>query len=184
MKEYQLIADDESVFSSQMKASGYNFSIASNMLFIFCLAIVLLLVWILMALIERFLCRKDKACDSKQSTRSSTTTTRWLTEVGVNNFIVRFTYEVFFELMICAFINVSSVSGGSIFWWTFSLGVILASIVGLCVFVTLFCTNGPYIEGTYAPSSLMGSFWGVRHLHEDVIKSAELVPEHQGGKKH
>ena len=96
-----------------------------------------------------------------------------MTEVGINNFMVRFTYELYFELMICAFINVSSLSGGSIFWWTFSLLVILVGVCGLLVFASLLCSNGPYIDGTYAPNSFIESFWGVRHLHEDVIKSAE-----------
>ena len=87
----------------------------------------------------------------------------------MNNFLVRSLLLIFFELMLCAFINISSMSGSSLPQWIVSFVIILAGGGCLLILMSLFFCNGPYIRGTYAPGTFFESFWGVRKLHEDVI---------------
>lgn len=90
----------------------------------------------------------------------------------MNNFMVRFLYEAFFELMICAFINVTNQEVGGLVWWVTSLAVIIVSSFVLLAVFSLFCINGPYVRDTYAKGSFMASFWGPRALHQDVLRAA------------
>jgi len=89
----------------------------------------------------------------------------------MNNFMVRFFLEAFFELMICAFINLTSQEAG-VAWWICSLAAMIISIFALLSIFSLFCMNGPYVRDTYAKNSLLASFWGPRTLHEDVLRAA------------
>ena len=43
---------------------------------------------------------------------------------------------------------------------------------------SLFFANGPNVRDTYAPGSLLSSFWGSRNLHPEVKKAA-LATEDQ-----
>lgn len=95
--------------------------------------------------------------------------------------MVRFLYEMFFELAICAMINVSNNEAGGTFQWLISLIVIVALTLTLVATLSLFCKNGPYIHDTFQQSSLLASFWGRRKLHEDLIKAAVLAQEEKTG---
>ena len=92
----------------------------------------------------------------------------------MNNVFVRFIYEATFELLICAFINISSLSAtsGSKFWWITSLFVICALVLATLLLISQFCFSGPYIHCTYAPGTFIESLWGARPLHGDIIRQA------------
>lgn len=102
-------------------------------------------------------------------------------EPYMNNFMVRFLYEIFFELAICAMINVSNYQAGGMVQWFISLIVIVSITLTLLAIMSLFCKNGPYIHDTYARSSLLGSFWGRRALHEELVKAAALTQADKTG---
>lgn len=86
--------------------------------------------------------------------------------------MIRFLYEIFFELAICAMINFSDQKAAGIAPWALSVAIIFAIIVALLAVMSLFCKNGPYIRDTYAQGSLLSSFWGSRALHEEVLNAA------------
>ena len=95
----------------------------------------------------------------------------------MNNFVVRFLYEASFELLICAFINISSRSApGGEFWWIVSLMVISAYVLIILALFSLYFCKGPYVYDTYAKGTILESFWGVRPLHGDIILQA-LTPK-------
>ena len=157
--DYQLIEDENSFYSSQLHSSGYRFSFVRNVLSITCMAALIALVWLFTAVIQ-LLRKKATGAEANKKTSSS--------EVFMNNFMVRFLLEVFFELMICAMINVTSVTASGMTWWFISLLTLVAGAVALLAVASLYIKRGPYISDTYAPASLVDSFWGVRHLCEDV----------------
>lgn len=63
----------------------------------------------------------------------------------MNNFMIRFLYEVFFEFAICAMINISDTNSGGIDQWLISLAALIVIGVALLAVMSLFCKNGPYI---------------------------------------
>jgi hypothetical protein len=102
LHDYQLVEDENSFFSSQLHESGYRFSFVRNMLTILCMATLIALIWLFTAVIQ-LIRKKATGAEASKKTFSS--------EVFMSNFMVRFLLEVFFELMICSMINVTSVVG-------------------------------------------------------------------------
>ena len=93
--ENQLAADDESLFTSRMLQSGYRFSIARNLLFGLCIALMATFIWAVIILAEKYYKPHKNVRKSKSK------------EVFMSNLMTRFFIEAFFELMICSFINMS-----------------------------------------------------------------------------
>ena len=91
--------------------------------------------------------------------------------------MVRFLLEVFFELMICALINVTSFATASKAGWVFSLLTIITAFAAILFIGAMFFRGGPNVTGTYAPATFLSSFWGVRQLHEDVRQQALSLEE-------
>lgn len=137
------------------------------MLTIICLTALIALVWLFTALIQGLRRRCTTAANEDATSRRNAS----LTEVSMNNFMVRFLLEVFFELMICALLNLSSLQGDRS-WWLVSLFTLTAGLLAILALSSLFCRRGPYVAHTYAPATLLGSFWGERALHEDLKRSA------------
>ena len=54
-----------------------------------------------------------------------------------------------------------------------------AMAVALLAVMSLLCKNGPYVEGSYQKDSLIGSFWGKRHLKPEIVEEMELVIENE-----
>jgi len=52
LEEYELAADEDSYFSFQLHYCGYNFSFLRNLLFTICLAILIALVWLFIAILD------------------------------------------------------------------------------------------------------------------------------------
>ena len=142
---------------------------------VLCLALAIALTWLVMAILDKFFCKRA----SSQTDGETREEPRTSSEVFMNNFMVRFIYAVYFELMLCAFINITSQSGSSLFWWIFSLMTFVAGIGSLLTLLSLFFCNGPYMVGTYAAGSLLKSFWGVRSLDSDFIKCYQQAQENK-----
>jgi hypothetical protein len=163
MIESKLLEDENSFFSANLRSSGYHFNFMRNLMVIIAIACLIALVWIITAILQIV---RSKTQGEQQRSSSQTSS-----EVYMNNFMVRFFLEAFFELMICAFINLTSQEAG-VAWWICSLAAMIISIFALLSIFSLFCMNGPYVRDTYAKNSLLASFWGPRTLHEDVLRAA------------
>ena len=132
------------------------------MLTVFCLVALIALVWIISAFI-------DSKCRSGQARRSR----RESVSVFMSNFTVRFAYELFFEIFLCALINVSAFSvGAGNGNWIVSLFALLACAAAIGFMASLYCKNGPYVAGSYAKGTFFSSFWEVRQLNAEVQLSA------------
>ena len=140
------------------------------MLTVLCIATFFGLVWLVAAVIHQIRKKVGGAETAKSASEF---------EVFMNNFIVRFLIEIFFELMICALISITSLAGGSIFWWIISLFVIVAGAIAIFAIASLFIKRGPYVKDSYAPSSFINSFWGLRPLDEEILKASILSEDRQ-----
>lgn len=80
---------------------GYHYSFVRNMLLVISIAAVIALVWLITAISQIV---RNKSLSSEELSRAGPRSQ----ETFMNNFMVRFVYEVFFELMICAFISVTN----------------------------------------------------------------------------
>ena len=162
MLEGKLVSDESYWYNESLHIGGYRFSFVHNMLIIGVIAAGIALVWLLTAVIEAL---TNKCGRGQQSPATRTK------ESLMNNFAVRFALEVYFELMICAMITLSSPSEAGIAWTFFSLGCLMFAGVSTLALVSLYFRGGPYVAESYAPASLLGSVWGVRPLHEDILSS-------------
>lgn len=162
LQEYQLLSDSDSYYTSQLHNSGYRYRFARNMLTILCLAALVALVWVIMSLFEA-------KCRNGQNRR----TRRESVSVLMSNFTVRFLYELFFEIFLCALINVSAFSVGAANGnWVISLFMLLACAAAIGFMASLYCKNGPYLADSYQKGSFLSSFWEVRQLSADVQMQA------------
>lgn len=139
---------------------GYRFGFIRNSLLVISAAAVIAFVWLIVAVGEKL----RNFCVKEESRH-----TRF--EVTLNNFVVRFLLEVYFELMICAFITISSPSSAGSTWWLISLACILVSLATMVGLVNLFFKNGPYIEDSYEKGGILESFWGRRHLSRTMVSA-------------
>lgn len=97
----------------------------------------------------------------------------------MNNFMVRFLLEIFFELMICAMISITSLAGDNNFWWFISLLTLVAAAVALLTVASLYLKRGPYVKDTYRPSSFISSYWGLRPLDDEILKASIFSEDRQ-----
>lgn len=162
LSEQQLLNSEDQLYSAHLRATGYHFSFVRNLMMVITIAAVIALVWLITAILKFV---RDKASPNERSSRRTN-------EAFMNNVMIRFFYEVFFELIICAFINVTNQDGAGIVWWITSLALIIFTVFTTLAVMSQLFFNGPYVRDTYARSSLLSSFWGVRMLHEDVLRAA------------
>ena len=126
----------DSYYNELIYSCGYHVSLTHNLILILGLFSVIALFWLAMA------CR-DKLCF--QGGRH---------EIWWNNLMVRFLYEVFFEITLCLMISFSAMdlrTGGTETKVSWGLSVVLtiAAVLALCYLSLLFVRGGPYIEGSY-----------------------------------
>lgn len=94
----------------------------------------------------------------------------------MSNFSVRFAYEFFFEICLCVFIHVNAFGAKanlSDFLWALAL-LLLFVIIAMIVLIGLtFWCGGPYSPtNSYAPKSILNSFWGMRPLSDEMLQSS------------
>jgi len=51
-----------------------------------------------------------------------------------------------------------------------SVGTLTLTALTAAYLLSLYCCNGPYLSDTYAEKSILGSYWGIRELHPDIVK--------------
>ena len=155
LKEYEILSDENSFFTASMNESGYHISFTRNTLFILTAIMLITLVWAMTAIVEWMCCRRAV----REGQRSKLTITK---EVFMNNFMVRFLYEVFFELVLCALINLSasasSAPGGN-GTWTLSMITLIVGTLTILAFSCLYLRNGPYLKDTYEKGRLCQSLF-------------------------
>ena len=134
---------------------GYHTSLVRNLIVVFAAFIVITAIWLLIV-IKDCLFRKKRH------------------EPWCFNFLVRFLYEVFFEICISLTISFTVVgfemSEGKN-KLNLGISVILASIafLSLCFLSYLCFRKGPYIEDSYEPKSFVKSCWHFRHLRPELL---------------
>ena len=97
------------------------------------------------------------------------------------NFIVRFFYQMFFEIMICALINISYKREGDGIGFAISYALIIVSILLIILIGMTIWRSGPKHYGVYERGTCSTIFWGYRPLkpellvkHKDLFKSREF----------
>ena len=139
------------------------------MLFMLVLFAVCATVWLISYVLRA---RTSKLTNSKLRAA------RLARETAVNNFVTRLFLVAFFELLICGFLNASSMSGpGGGFWQVMSLVAIATCFAAIIYTASMLVRKGPYLSNTYVEKSLLGSFWGVRPLRVDLILVSETKTE-------
>jgi len=113
------------------------------MLVCLCTAVVIALVWLITAFCKNYSRGVVQGESQQQNYRSRA-------EPFMNNFMIRFLYEIFFELAICAMINFSDQKAGGVAQWMISLATLITLGGALLTIMSLFCRNGPYIKDTFA----------------------------------
>jgi len=165
VSENELLQSGDAYYSYHLRSMGYHYGFVRNMLLIISIAAVIALVWVITAILQIV---RNKSRSSEELSRAGPRSQ----ETFMNNFMVRFVYEVFFELMICAFISVTNQEAAGLGQWLTSLAVIIVGCFFTLAVFSQFFSNGPYVRDTHAKGSLLASFWGVRALHEDVLRAA------------
>ena len=132
-----VLADEPRYYTSLVHQAGYSFSFLPNLILIFCLFGLVFLIWMVAT------CRDHMMNGFAGKKRA------W--EPYLTNFLVRFFYEIFFEVILCLIINVSSTdfdaSGSSSFTkWVICLVLIIAAIAALVAITTLLWRGGPVVE--------------------------------------
>ena len=157
--------DEQGLYSIYLKSSGYLHLMTRNMSIIIWFAVLVTAVWILASILDRLVNAKkiDPRISSFKMLKNRN-------EPYMNNFMVRLFYEFFFEVCICAFINIGLFDFEKI---QPTVSYILSTVAIIVVFVytlwlisLLFCL-GPYLEGFYQSGSYFGSFWSARPFNEN-----------------
>ena len=138
---------------------GYHASLVHNLIVVFTAFILIAAIWLLLA-IKDCLCRKKRH------------------EPWCFNFLVRFLYEVFFE--ICISLTISfTVVGFEILERKNKLDLGISVILAVITFLSLFFLGylcfrkGPYIKNSFEQKSCVDSFWHFRQLKLEFLDLLE-----------
>jgi hypothetical protein len=80
----------------------------------------------------------------------------------MTNFLLRFFYEVVFEICLCAVLYISYVDfarNTSVIVFAISVVIIIVLFVCLGFCLSLGFKNGPYAQEFYQKGTVMSSFW-------------------------
>lgn len=89
----------------------------------------------------------------------------------MNNCMVRILYLGFFEIVLCAMINLSSgSSSSSSAGQIVSLVTVVLGVFTIIAVASLLKYNGPSVKGTYAEGTFFNSLWEMRPLHPDMLE--------------
>lgn len=114
---------------------------------------VLLSIIALTALVSLTFVFKDNLCSNKCKEKLSIVL-RKNYELMVSNFALRFLYEAFLELTICAFISLSvsvASSQASILSWLISLVITCMLLALTCFLISKLFRGGPNVKDYYLP---------------------------------
>ena len=154
--DFELVLNDEVAFYTPLLyACGYSFSIWPNLIPYGCILALILILWVFACMIDLVKC----CCNRKPSYESKMT-----------NCIVRFFYEVFFEVILCAFINASYIKPGDVNGYVLSIVLICLICVSMLIICLTVRCGGPKHYGVYEKCSFMNYFWGFRSLRQEQIE--------------
>jgi len=95
----------------------------------------------------------------------------------MTNFIVRFLYEIFFEIVLCLMINVSFLdyeSSSQVANWLLCIAFVVVALASLVAISLLFWIGGPDLKDSYEKRTLLQSFWGRRPMNHDHTELKSL----------
>lgn len=163
LQDSLMMGNQESFYSSHLYSHGYHFSLVRNSPMILLFLCAITFVWI---------CATCSCC----AKRGQTMQTRYSREVFISNFMARFLYMAFFELVLCALITISDRKSAGLALWSVSLLILLAAGTAILAIASKLCLNGPFVRGTYAQGSFLSSlFWGTRQLGEEHQEELDKV---------
>ena len=150
-----------------LEASDYVHLFGHNLVVVCIAGLCILLTWLVLTLKDRFQHKLPSAVRRRCPKGNH--------EPQANNFALRFFYEFFLEVSICAMINLahldfSSFSHGAHWIMSFTVGIVI--LVYLIWLFSLFYKNGPFLSGFYKRGTFLESFWVARPF--DTTFSAQL----------
>ena len=168
--------DEQGLYSAYLRASDYVHLFARNTVIIICSALVIFAVWAIVGILDRVAVKRKKNGQYRHSW-SSYRCFRSRNEPYVNNFMLRFFYELFLEICICALVNIALTDFDDFspgLQWIISCIVLGGIFVYLCWLISLFCCKGPYLDGFYEKGTAMSYFWSTRSVNMKYNASEKL----------
>ena len=157
-EDFQAVSNGNTYYYNElMHACGYHSSLLRNLIIISGIFVCIMGIWILIA------CKDILA---------NCCCTRTRHEPWLNNLLIRFLNEVFFEVCICLMLSLTIVDfKNTKNSWEWGVSIVLAtiSLVCLCLLSLLCFKNGPYVNDAYEPKSLWNSFWHFRIIRSDHL---------------
>lgn len=158
---------DVHYYNELVNSCGYHVSLVRNLVLVFLLFVLLALIWVTVACKDSFV-TCGTCCRRERGTRRR--------EAWWNNVLVRFIYEVFFEIVICLMLSFSVIEFGKesnqSWTWVLTIGLTVTAVAILGLLSYLCIRNGPYASGSYEPKSLSKSFWHYsnRRIRPNLLK--------------
>lgn len=136
-----------------LQSSGYYSSFAANTICILAFLVLLTTGLAMTRMTSRCRASKQNRCRN------------FLAQV-----ILRAALFFAFELWLCSSISLGGSSSSlKVTSVVFSVATLAMTAMTAAYLLSQYCINGPYLSETYAEKSLLGSFWGTRQLHPDLI---------------
>lgn len=121
-------------YNELIRSCGYHVSFTRNLLIVIVLTILVLLTWLILSLLNNWICKNGKL------------------EAHWNNLIVRFLYEMFFEIALCLMLSFAVMNDlSSSLDWLLTISFSILTIIAIIFFSYISFKNGPYIKGAYEP---------------------------------
>ena len=95
----------------------------------------------------------------------------------VSNFGIRVFYEFFFEIVLCAFIQISlyrDKEGSQWLNWFITAVTFVGTLALIGLLVSMLFRGGPNVAGTYRPGTVIQSFWGKRPLLTEITTKVTI----------
>jgi len=173
---YRQETQSSKYFNIFLETSDYVYLFAPNLVLVGTAGLAVLLVWISLALKDNM--RVKHRLPGLSFFRKKH-------EPQANNFALRFFYEFFFEICLCALINIAAMNFSGFMeglQWAICLMICVGIFAYLAWILSLFCKNGPFLDGFYTKGTFLESFWMARpfdtafnaqHKLEKMIKRRE-----------
>ena len=154
---------------------GYSFSLLPNLILLLMLLGVILIVWWCSFAYDLYYVIKKRNNPQFEHPYPKK-------DPQLNNFLVRFLYEIFFEICLCVMINMSFIDPNSNKQMT---SFILCTLLMVLLFIILLSITmllwrgGPQKPGSYEPRTIAQSFWGPRPLKQQVYDEYGMTERSQ-----
>ena len=161
MSDYELSKDQSNFYSESLHFNGYSFNLVRNLIILICIGATIAMIWVITALIS--LCKAKVGGQEQKAT----------SEQFMNNVMVRFGYEVFFELMICALLTVSSPQASGPALWISGLAILAVAGFSMIALSTCFCGKGPFTESEDVSGAVTEQVAGTQ-MHTQTVQNTDV----------